>query len=447
MAPNGTLPLELLDHIFSFLRDDALSLHTCACVNETFLAVAERHIYRHITLHNSAQPSDGHFSTTAPQLSKILAMAPHITKYITSVQVSVTFPGVVKWFMTRSLDDEEIAPALSKLSYLEHLSLTGWKNGHISWHSLHSRLQTSLLLTFGSHTLTEITLNRVDQFPLSAFKSCTTLKNLSIIQCTCLEDNELFQGGEARPRLDSLTVQVSFLAFPTVMDWLLGPNTSLEITGLRFLHIATVSSNCTYISHMLSMCAESLLVLEIKSGGEGGQCFSKRLVHPAYCISKVNTGYNLYTGHVVVDPVGPASRMDLSNMGHLQSLLVAGRVYSVEDFWVGSTGEETLDRSIYSAPFAWLAQIFGAAPSSLTHIRIHLFFNINMISLARVDWGELVQALLSMAPRKHITLLVSFLNINTNLNIDDLVNFLRNQVHLAKLTQKGVLNIVKFATN
>ncbi len=168
------IPLELLDYILSFLRGDVFSLQACASVDKTFLNVAERHIYNHVVLHNSVQPSDGRLSMTAAQLAKVLADSPHISSYVKSLQVSVTSPGVLRWFMARSLNDEEIAPILPKLSHLEYISITGWKSGRLSWKELHSSLQASLVQTLGSASVAKVAIN--GRGPLSAIGSGLLLK-------------------------------------------------------------------------------------------------------------------------------------------------------------------------------------------------------------------------------------------------------------------------------
>ena len=157
----------------------------------------------------------------------------------------------------------------------------------------------------------------------------------------------------------------------------------------------------------------------------------------------VNTAYDLYTGAVVVNLVITGPLLDLSNMRQLRSILVTARVSCVGDFWVGSTGEETLETSIYSSPFAWLAQVLATAPASLTHIGLNVSFNINKASLAKISWTDLVQTLLSIPSLQRIALVVS-LDPSSNLGgTDAIVNVLENQEHLAQLIEKGVLIISK----
>lgn len=153
----------------------------------------------------------------------------------------------------------------------------------------------------------------------------------------------------------------------------------------------------------------------------------------------VNTAYDLYTGAAVTNLAITSPLLDLSNMRHLRSISVTARVWCVGDFWVGSTGEETLETSIYSSPFAWLAQVLATAPVSLTHIGLNISFNISSSSLGKINWTDLVQTLLSIPSLQRIALIAS-LDPSSNLgSTDAIVNVLENQQHLAKLIEMGIL--------
>lgn len=215
------------------------------------------------------QASDGRLSTTAAQLSKVLADSPHISSYIKSLQVSVTSPGVLRWFMMRCLNDEEIAPILPKLSHLESISITGWKRGRLSWKELHSSLQTSLIHTLGSPSITRIAINGVDHFPLSALNFCSKLQHLSLIHSTFVSESNQLQNGASRPRLRAFTVRVSRSSLPAILYWLFDTDTSPDVSNLQFLHVTSSSSNRKLLPRLLPMCAESLEVLELDPGAEG----------------------------------------------------------------------------------------------------------------------------------------------------------------------------------
>ncbi|KJA20175.1 hypothetical protein HYPSUDRAFT_204052 [Hypholoma sublateritium FD-334 SS-4] len=367
------------------------------------------------------QSSDGRLSTTAAQLSKALVDSPHISSYIKSLQISVTSPGVLRWFMTRSLNDEEIAPILPKLSHLESISIAGWKSGRLSWKELHSSLQASLMQALGSPSVTKVAINGVDHFPLSALNFSPKLEHLSLIQSMFVSESNPLQNGASRPRLRSFTVRVSRLSLPVILYWLFDTDTAPDVSNLQFLHVTSSSSNRKLLPRLLPICAESLQVLELDPGAE------------------VNTAYDLHTGAVIVNLVITGPLLDLSNMRQLRSISVTARVWCVGDFWVGSTGEETLETSIYSSPFAWLAQVLATAPVSLTYIGLNISFNINKSSLVKIDWMDLVQTLLSIPSLQRVALIVS-LDPSSNLtSTDAIVNVLENQEHLAKLIAKGVL--------
>ncbi|KAF8174244.1 hypothetical protein BJ912DRAFT_1046586 [Pholiota molesta] len=144
------LPLEVLNHIFSFLRNDIPSLSACISATPYFQAIGEKHLWHHFTLHNhntyDPNPRNG-LSRSPAQLSKILADTPHVATYIRSLEISIASPSILQWFLKRSLNDEEMAPVLPMLPHLECISVAG---GCISWDRLHQGFQAALIAYFGN---------------------------------------------------------------------------------------------------------------------------------------------------------------------------------------------------------------------------------------------------------------------------------------------------------
>lgn len=268
MDPKRTLPqlpVEVLNHVFSFLRNDIPSLSACISATPYFQAIGEKHLWHHFTLHNTYNPNPRNRLSRSPaQLSKILTDAPHIATYIRSLEISIASPSILQWFMKRSLNDEEMAPVLPMLSHLECLSVAG---GCISWDRLHQVFQAALVQTLCLPSMKEVAIEGVDGFPLSIFDRCRALKRLSLTRGNfglALDDNlKSLQTGGTRPSLESLTIRDSF-SLLTIIDWLRNIDSSPDITNLRFLAIAVCSvGELSYVAELLRACSNSLCGLEL----------------------------------------------------------------------------------------------------------------------------------------------------------------------------------------
>jgi hypothetical protein len=79
MSLKPSLPIEILDQIFHFLRNDIPTLWVSADIDQIFADIVEKHFYHQITLGDSEM--------TAAQLSELLVVSPHIIAYIKSLGI------------------------------------------------------------------------------------------------------------------------------------------------------------------------------------------------------------------------------------------------------------------------------------------------------------------------------------------------------------------------
>ncbi|KAF8962965.1 hypothetical protein BDZ97DRAFT_1822349 [Flammula alnicola] len=436
MNPELVLPVEILDHIFTFMRNDLPSLRACANVNQMFHDIVDKHFYHQVTLHN-IQASDGQISP--PQLSKLLVDSPHIAKYVRSLEIIIASPGILKWFMTRSLNDEEIAPILPLLAHLERISVTGRRSGRIAWEKLHPTFQSSLIRSLCSRSVEQIVVNGVDNFPLSSLNHSTALKRLSLVgnfdlkldfgidvaNLGLLPEN-LF----TRPRLEGLAIRHCSPSLPDILEWLQQIHGSPDISGLVVLDIAAQRSvDLDHFTSLLKLCSSTLRILELDPGHE------------------VNTVYNMNELPVLINTILPPPPLDLSKISHLQSLTIAANIWSADDFWVSSNGEETLQQNIYSTPFSWIIQLLDTLPSHplcLERITLEFSFRIDKHTLGRINWGNLANTLSSkrLSSLQRVELWVWF-ERTPGLDCDTLVSMLKSNEHLSELIQRGLLVVFK----
>jgi hypothetical protein len=441
------LPLEVLNHIFSFLRNDIPSLSACISATPYFQAIGEKHLWHHFTLHNhntyDPNPRNG-LSRSPAQLSKILADTPHVATYIRSLEISIASPSILQWFMKRSLNDEEMAPVLPMLPHLECISVAG---GCISWDRLHQGFQAALVRALCLPSVKEAAIEGVDGFPLSIFNRCTALRRLSLTRghfAVALDDNlGSLQTGGTRPSLESLTIRDDF-SLLTIIEWLCNIDSLPDITNLRFLDITIYAAGeLSCVAELLRACSNSLCGLEL-TPSTGESLLSLPLLRMKLCIA-VNLQYDILDdGHRIIPPDYPTPPLlSLSKMPSLRSLIIVGEIRTSDEFYVSSDGEDTLTKQAYSTPLSWICHFLETVPPSLTNLTLDLLFKIAFFgNLKWIRWEELARALSSshLGGLRRVELNVSFETTwNASLKPDEGLGILRNDQHLSELRRRGLL--------
>ncbi|KAF9483569.1 hypothetical protein BDN70DRAFT_990271, partial [Pholiota conissans] len=422
------LPVEVLDHIFSFMRTDIPSLTVCMSVNPSFQAIGEKHLWHHYTLHNchsvfpQKQPSG-----TPEQLAKILADAPHLATYIRSLGITIAAPSILQWFMARSLNVDEMAPLLEMLSHLEQVSMVGRQ---VSWEKLDHAFRASLVRTLRLPSLEEITIEGMDHVPLSIFDGCPALKRLSFVGChfapTPDRSLEPPQIG-TRPSLESFVIQNAHASLQTVKDWLHDDALSPDIANLRSLNIRVDSvAQLFHVVDLLQICSDSLREFELVPS------------------DAVNLQYDVQEGHSLIPlEYDTPPLLNLSSMHALRSLTIDGEIWTSDGFWVSSDGEEALGKNTYSTPFAWICNILESPPPLLTHLTLDILFKVAYPSNLRwICFKELAQALSSphLKDLRHVEMLVSLQTTgNVSRVMEVALTTFRRDAHLSDLIRRGLL--------
>lgn len=268
------LPPELLDYVFTFMREDHPSLRSCAAVNHMFSELVERHLYYQITLNNS-ENYVGRGELSPAQISKMFTEKAHLEAHVKSLRIVMASLGILRWFTLRSMEDEDMGKSMLVLSHLTEVSLSGRQHGIISWQRFHHLFQTSFARLLRLPSMNCVSIHGIEDFPLPLLNHCTNLKSLSLrvvedptlpLPATPSPDSDL-------PKLEYLEILECTYALPLILIWLRSPG-SPKICDLRVFRIMIQRiEDFPYIQDFLSAdCAESLKYLYIGANDIGAAC-------------------------------------------------------------------------------------------------------------------------------------------------------------------------------
>jgi len=253
MSLKPSLPVELLDEIFYFLRGNAPALRACADVNQSFADIVEKHMYHHVTL--------GRSETTAAELSKILADSPHIITFIKSLRISLNPKHFFSFLWELGAEEESaLIRVLAQMLHLTALSLHASIEIRVPWSDIQSNLQSSFLTCIHLPTLVDVSINWVTGFPLSLLEESPQLKSLALIGPFSSGGLSEKQGVVVFPHLQRLTIKTS----PELVEWLDRTN----FTQLRSLVIWIRGTSADFIARILTN-SKSLTYLELHSPHRG----------------------------------------------------------------------------------------------------------------------------------------------------------------------------------
>lgn len=231
------LPPELLDYIFTFMRDDHPSLRHCAAVNHMFSELVERHLFYQITLSNS-ENYIGRGEPSPAQISKLLTDKTHLESHVKSLRIVMASFGILRWFTLRSMADEDMGQTLLILSHLTDVSLSGLHSGITSWQRFHHIFQTSFARILRLPSMDSVFIHDIEDFPLSLLNNCTSLKSLSLrlVGYPTIPSPAIASSETELPMLEYLEILECTYALSLILVWLLSPG-SPKLTNLRVLRI------------------------------------------------------------------------------------------------------------------------------------------------------------------------------------------------------------------
>ena len=166
-----TLPFDIIDHIFSFLKSHPKALLACSRAHPLLSQIAERYRFRHIVICTGFQiNSNITYSFRLSDLLRYLAETPRIANYVAVLQVE----------LNPYQDFEGIASLLLMFPALECIMLpTPRKDSAISWKALPQNFRTAVENCLCLPTLREVHVGNTS-FPLSTLDNHANINYLSL---------------------------------------------------------------------------------------------------------------------------------------------------------------------------------------------------------------------------------------------------------------------------
>lgn len=245
-----SLPPDVLDHTFSFLQSDPVTLKACAKTHPMLSQIVERHFYAHITLHDDNSVDERGLATA--EFFKHLSDKSYIVNYVRTLEIKLK--GVSLGVGTVNLD--RISIILPMLQRLEEITLVG----PCVWAVLPKSFRRVFLDCLHLHSMKGLCIELVHDFPLASLNDCNTIETLT-----------LCHGGWAPDEMDALeNVRCLALRSLTVQNCSEGLLRALvlwgQLRGLRTLKYDLCWSNFTLLSQLIEGCSSSLTSLNIDFG-------------------------------------------------------------------------------------------------------------------------------------------------------------------------------------
>ena len=245
--PGTTLPVEILDRIFSFLQKDRAALKSCSAAHPLLSSIAERHLFAYITVYlaiNSfrSSPIDGYL---VPQLSSRLSRWPYLANQIRGIAID---DGSYR--SSNSL--EELSTILPLISRSEKFSLCNIERLKMTW-----KVRSMLLDYLRTPHMQEIYLQHSHNFPLAILDDARNIKSLKVRSSRC---NFKHCAPHTPTSLESLFL-VDVKSVYEYITWAVP-----RAKNLISLHVKTTMVCFPNLSPILDACLESLRSLTLDIG-------------------------------------------------------------------------------------------------------------------------------------------------------------------------------------
>jgi hypothetical protein len=245
------LPVEILDHIFSFLQKDraAQTLRSCSAAHPLLSSVAERHLFVHTIVYGNPSrdppPNDGFLVS---HLARCLTEGPHRANHIRSIAIQDNHHTELS---AQPLN--ELSTILPLIQRAEEISLCS-----IRWSSLPKIFLSALLDCFRTPYMKQICLKNSFTFPLSILDNFKNIKSLKV-------DSSFvgFRGSAANSTSTSLE-SLFLLDVGNISEFLTWATP--RVNSLISLHVKTVAYSFPNLSPILNACKLSLTNLTLEIG-------------------------------------------------------------------------------------------------------------------------------------------------------------------------------------
>ena len=221
------LPVELIDHIFSFLQKDSSALKACSKAHRSLSRVAERHLYAHIIIPEVFNHDD--------------LENPHLLDYPRTLEFRICPSHTLLSFM-------RMIPRMANLVCLKIYAPISYDEKFIPM--LRNCLQQS--------SLQELLLSHIHNLPFSIFDDAKYIKHLTFSGCKADDEEQISSSPSSQLSLETLIL--SGYSNLHIHRWAARWVTSLTLLELQKPRLGL---DWTVFPELLVACSNSLTKLHL----------------------------------------------------------------------------------------------------------------------------------------------------------------------------------------
>ena len=233
------LPVELIDHIFNFLRNDTSALQACSKAHPLYSRLAERHLYREFVIEPLA----------VSELYKHLSENPRFLDYPRTLHIRCG----LHFHVNPSESVLLIMPMIPRMTNLISLTLHDLPCPFDLYDDFISTFRNCL----PQLSIEQLCLISLYDFPLSVLDNCKTIKQLMLSDCTA-EKQPVSSSPSSQQTLETLVLSNDHN--PDLHVWATRRVTRLTSLGLCDF---ALDLEWTAFPGLLAACSNSLTSLHL----------------------------------------------------------------------------------------------------------------------------------------------------------------------------------------
>ncbi|KAF9565100.1 hypothetical protein CPC08DRAFT_815625 [Agrocybe pediades] len=422
-ATQPDLPVELVDHILSFLQEDPKTLSVCMSVNILFCRLAQKHFCRILRLQNIPKyHPDG---PEPPQILKLLTGSPHLTTYVRTVRILFSLLSLLQRISHFPTYESHMASILQMLVNVKEVNM-GWKRPNVMpWKTLPSTFRSAFCVFLRRQSITSLGIDYLSGFPLSILNDCASLRSLSLIGGFSFSSDGAKSQNNSRAQLERFNLNsIMENSSSSVTAWFESPG-SPDLSTVTFLCAKTsFLEDHHHITRLLQM-TRSLNVLELEFGRE------------------ICTYYNPFAADAATAHIPLPVNLLLASLTKLRHLKISAVFSSTTDFFVSSDGETAHEQTVYRHPVSWIVRLLAPLGEHKHLEQIDFHFGLEMtphVVRNHVPWKDLSTVLLSIQGLKKVRM--AYIPIKRPLSQKkELIEVFNSDEHLSRLVKAGLLEI------
>jgi len=256
------LPQELFIIIIDNLNDCPWTLHDCALVCRSWVHLSHRHLFRRIVLFPPRRSISWGSGDVSPcwRLHRLLLRSPHIATYIQELKV---YEGQEEKRKAWIGSDQTLPLVLGLLRDLAKMEFR-----RLEWDIFPQDLRQSICRVLELPSMTSLGIERSNFANMNNFSgllshaeglTCLSLIGVSTNSLEPLTHEDMEHGAVRKGqgvrsnhrRRHLLDLGYSGTGFSVFVDWLLGPQSSSEVSHIRTLHVSHYGQSDAHVVNKL----------------------------------------------------------------------------------------------------------------------------------------------------------------------------------------------------